>query len=69
MERLVVQKKVMREICKQRRKQERSGGEKPGKMEICRFKRTEIIGFERKKIRGRFNQAGDLSVEKQAGDL
>jgi len=42
---------------------------KPGKMEICRFQRTEIIGFESKKIRGRFNQEGDLSVEKQAGDL
>jgi hypothetical protein len=48
MERLVVKKKVMREICKQRRKQDRNREEKPDQREICRFQRTERMGFESK---------------------
>jgi hypothetical protein len=53
MERLVVQKKVMREISKQRRKQERSGGgNQPGERFVGLRKQkewglSEIVSIKR----------------------
>ncbi len=59
-----MKKKVMREICKQRRKQERTGERFVG----LRKQKEWGLSVD-KKIRGRLNQKGDLPVEKPEGDL